>query len=197
VLKITNGPLIGRIWIHEGEVIDAEMDPFTGTEAFQRIFGWREGSFESLPAEPTRTRTIFDSYQNLLLQTAQAHDESHSAGPTQASLQAPRPSSPLAQFPGVEFVLLMTGPNEKPMHFGAVEQPELTADWGRKMFAQFRALGEKLHAGPLQEMDAFAKDGNVSLAAQHDLQFCVGWKPDVEAEEMHKSTRKVIALWAS
>ena len=53
MLKITNGPLTGRIWIQNGEVIDAEAGEAGGEAAFHRILGWRSGSFESLSLNPT------------------------------------------------------------------------------------------------------------------------------------------------
>src|SRR6266576_2270269 len=76
VLRITNGPLIGKIWIQDGELIDAEAGELTGEAAFQGILSWRTGVFETLPAEPTRNRTINKSYNALLLESAQAFDES-------------------------------------------------------------------------------------------------------------------------
>src|SRR6267378_3216030 len=76
VLRITNGPLSGKIWIQEGEIIDSEASDLQGEPAFERILGWKAGSFETLPAEPLRPRTVFKSYNALLLETAQALDES-------------------------------------------------------------------------------------------------------------------------
>src|SRR6266702_170033 len=75
VLKITNGILEGKIWIQNGEVIDAETQDLTGESAFRKILSWKTGNFEILPAEPERNRTIFGSYQGLLLESAQALDE--------------------------------------------------------------------------------------------------------------------------
>src|SRR5437867_6451107 len=54
VLKISNGAVEGRIWIQNGEVIDAEAIGLTSEPAFQRILTWRTGSFEVLPADPGR-----------------------------------------------------------------------------------------------------------------------------------------------
>jgi hypothetical protein len=197
VLKIVNGPLAGRIWIHEGEVVDAETDAFTGEDAFRRIFAWKEGSFESLPGEPARTRTIFESYHQLLLGTAQAQDESHTPGGGFAHSAPALAVSPLAEFPGVEFVLVLGGHDEKPVHFGAVEKAQPTANWSRHMLERFGALGEKMNAGPLQEIDALGRRGHISLAPHAGLNFCVGWKREVEPDEIYKSTRKVVALWES
>src|SRR6185436_288740 len=78
MLKITNGVTEGKIYIQTGEVIDAELPGMTAEPAFQRILSWKNGSFETLPPDPTRVRTIFTSYQGLLLNTAQAIDEAAS-----------------------------------------------------------------------------------------------------------------------
>src|SRR5436305_5859756 len=49
VLRITNGPLTGRIWIQDGELIDAEAADLRAEAAFQKILSWKMGSFETLP----------------------------------------------------------------------------------------------------------------------------------------------------
>src|SRR5215831_7797070 len=92
VLRITNGPLSGKIWIQDGEIVDAEADDLKAEGAFQRILSWKAGSFETLPADPSRPRTITKSYNGLLLETAQALDEQaggaatgHEAGSAAAS----------------------------------------------------------------------------------------------------------------
>src|SRR5437867_4639622 len=72
VLKISNGLIDGKIWIQTGEVTDAEAAGLRGEPAFQRILAWKTGSFEILPADGDRERTINTSYQGLLLNTAQA-----------------------------------------------------------------------------------------------------------------------------
>src|SRR6266550_4513920 len=76
VLRITNGALTGRIWIQDGELIDAEAEELKAEPEFYKILSWKAGSFETLAAEPSRPRTIFKSYNALLLETAQALDES-------------------------------------------------------------------------------------------------------------------------
>src|SRR3989475_2321284 len=75
VLRITNGNLTGRIWIQDGELIDAEAGELVAETAFHKILSWRTGMFETLPPEPSRPRTITTSYNALLLETAQALDE--------------------------------------------------------------------------------------------------------------------------
>src|SRR5687768_2316506 len=63
VLKITNGKVEGKIWIKNGELIDAATPDDQGEEAFKRILSWKTGNFEILPGEPERPRKIMTSYQ--------------------------------------------------------------------------------------------------------------------------------------
>src|SRR5436190_10445819 len=58
VMRITRGALVGKIWIQSGELIDAEAEAARGEAAFRRILEWKSGTFETLPAEPGRERTI-------------------------------------------------------------------------------------------------------------------------------------------
>src|ERR1039457_3969526 len=105
VLRITNGPLTGKIWIQSGELVDAEATDLRGEAACQKILSWKAGNFEMLAAEASRPRTIFKSYNALLLESAQAMDES--LGGTTAEGE-PQPVSSsmavLSQFEGVEFL---------------------------------------------------------------------------------------------
>src|SRR5664280_496995 len=58
ILRITRGPLVAKLWIQDGELIDAETEGARGEAAFQRALAWKTGTFENLPAEPERERTI-------------------------------------------------------------------------------------------------------------------------------------------
>src|SRR5438552_785553 len=114
VLKVTNGPLSGKIWFNNGDVIDAESQDLNGEAAFRKILSWKTGNFEILPADPERPRAIFNSYQGLLLESAQALDEANTRSsdeenePGTSHATAPAAQSglaSLARFNGVEFVL--------------------------------------------------------------------------------------------
>jgi hypothetical protein len=198
VLKIINGPLVGRIWVGGGEVIDAATDELNGVEAFRRILSWKGGNFETLPADPGRSRTIFNSYQGLLLETAQAQDEA--LNQKQVEVAAPSaetnsPLLPLAHFPDVEFVLVLKPGEEPGFDARGLEYAEPTANWARQTFERFRALGDNLQAGPLQYAEGHGPQTKVALAPHDDLDFCVGWKKDLPRARLQESTRKVLALW--
>lgn len=195
VLKIINGPLNGRIWIQNGEVIDAMTDGLIGEDAFRRLLSWRAGNFESLPAEPNRARTIFNSYQGLLLETAQAQDEGRLAKPD-ANGDA-NPLAPLCRCPGVEFVLVLEPGHDKKFWVRGLENPKPAADWARETLHQFRLLGERLQAGLLQHVEALGQNRNVALAPRDKVDFCVGWEKNLNASQIWESMKKVIALWVS
>jgi CheY-like chemotaxis protein len=197
VLRITNNSLTGKIWILEGEVIDAEADELQNEPAFHKILSWRAGSFESLPAEPDRTRTIFKSYNGLLLETAQALDESTAAQTENPSNAAASSLAQLSQVDGVEFVLAMRPGEEKPEVARGLENPERMTAWSRQSLDRFRELGEALHAGPLQQIEAYGPQRHVSLATQGETEFCMGWKPSMSSDQVREMTKKVLALWAS
>src|SRR2546423_7919645 len=95
VLRITNGSQTGKIWIQDGELIDSEAAELSGEVAFQKILSWKTGNFETLPAEPSRPRTITKSYNGLLLESAHALDESREASANGQTDEGA--ASPLAQ----------------------------------------------------------------------------------------------------
>lgn len=197
VLRITNGPLTGKIWIQDGEVTDAETDELRGEPAFLRILGWKAGHFENLPLEPNRPRTIFKSYNALLLESAQAIDELNGdAAQGQKSADDLRIPG-LAHFDGMEFVLAMNAGEEGPRMARGLENPKSMSQWAKANLERFRKLGETLQVGPLEAVDGLGPQRNVALASQGDTEFCIGWKHTMSPDEMTESMKKVVGLWVS
>ena len=197
VLRITNGPLTGKIWIDTGELVDAETDGSRGEEAFQKILAWRTGNFETLPAEPTRARTIFKSYNALLLESAQALDEAAQAVDTNAPRAVASGLTAATQVDGVEFVLTTRSGEKTEMEARGLENPERMAAWTRQSLDRFRALGDRLQTGPLEQIEALGPHRHVTLAQPADTALCVGWRPTMSAEEIRNQMKKVVTLWAS
>jgi len=198
VLRITNAQFTGKIWIQEGELIEAEAGELRGEPAFQKILSWKTGNFETLPAEPNRPRTISKSYNGLLLESAQALDESREAAATAGpEAAASSPLAQLSQVEGVEFVLAMKpGEGSKQVARG-LENPERMAVWARQSLERFRGLGDRLHAGALEDLAGLGPQRHVTLACQGDTEFCVGWKHSMTPEQIREMTKKVLSLWAS
>lgn len=203
VLRITNGPLTGKIWIINGELFDAETDGGNGEEAFQKILSWKTGNFESLPAEPEHPRVIQKSYNAVLLESAQAIDELRGGEDAAATGQgtAPRAASPklapLAQIEGVEFVLVAHPGEKARVESRGLENPDRAAAWARQSLERFRALGESLNAGPLEQIIGLGAQRNVALAQLDGTDFCLGWHFDTEAEQIRERMKKALALWVS
>jgi len=197
-LRITNGPLTARIWIQDGEVTDAEAGELGGEAAFNLILSWRAGSFEMLSAEPGRPRTITKSYHALLLESAQALDESR--GLVSAGIAPQTPPSPLAnlaQTDGVEFVLAMKPGGDSSLEARGLENPERMGTWARRSLERFGALGERLRAGPLEQVEGLGPQRHVALACPGETRLCVGWQHSLDSEEVAERMKKVLALWGS
>lgn len=203
VLRITNGPLTGRIWVTGGDLVDAETEDVQGEAAFERILSWRAGSFEALPAEPARPRSIFKSYNALLLETAQALDESRSTEslPTDSQATADQKSLPriakLAQMPGVEFVLALEAGTETRFDSRGLDNPGPKAKWTRETLARFRALGERVTAGPLEQVEGLGPQRHLALAPAGPDELVIGWQLKLGGTEVAENMKKAVALWAS
>ncbi len=196
VLRITNNQQIGKIWILDGELIDAEADELTGEAAFFKILSWRTGSFETLPAEPARARAITKSYNALLLESAQALDEAAAGTPAQGSQAPATPLARVSQIDGIEFVLVLKDRGREQEARG-LENPDRMAAWSRQTLENFATLGDHLQAGPLEQFEGLGPHRNVALAHQAEASLCVGWKPSLSVGQIRELMKKVSALWAS
>ena len=209
VLRITNGPFTGRIWVNTGEVIDSETEELRGEAAFQRILRWKAGNFEFLPAEPHRPRTIFKPYNALLLETAQAIDEINNSSDTTIRNRnevvanghnghignGASSLSALVQTDGVEFALKMVA--ETKVDSRGLDNPERIANWTRQSINRFRTLGESLQAGALEQITGIGPQRNVTVANKGGTDLCVGWKQELDSAELRDRMNKIVTLWAS
>jgi hypothetical protein len=195
VLKISNGLIDGKIWIQSGEVIDAEAAGLGGEPAFQRILAWKTGSFEILPADGERERTITSSYQGLLLNTAQALDEATAATPAQAATeQATLALADISQWPGVEFALAVRGRKAKD-HYG-LENAGPVSTWLEETLKNFQELGDYLQVGQLQEVVGTGPKRKVAMATLSGSQICIGFPATMPAEQLRETFKKILEKWA-
>lgn len=204
VLKISNGSTDARIFIQDGEIIDALTQDLSGVDAFRKILSWKTGNFEILPPEAGRARTIFASCQGLLLESAQALDEAQarsSAGGengSSASQQvAPQPLAELSRFHGVEFVLSLSSTDERRFTSWGLDNAEQVAAWAQGTLEGFRSLGERLQAGLLHRLDGHGPMQNLALASRSERELCVGFHRSLPAETIHETMQKIVNKWAS
>lgn len=194
VLKITHSSTVGKIWIENGEVMDAEVEDLRGEAAFHRILAWKTGGFESLPPEPHRQRTIEKSCNALLLEVAQAMDESKAS---QTSLVYKSPFSRLDKQEGLEFAVLTRLEDSEPVASRGLEEPGQMAEWARSALNRFRVLGDLLNIGDVQFIDAQGTQRRIGLGQCADSELCLGWKSELPAVEVREQTKTILKTWGS
>jgi CheY-like chemotaxis protein len=207
VLHISQGSVSGRIWVQGGEIIDAAAASFTGEEAFKEILSWKSGNFEILPAEPGRPRTINNSYQGLLLDSAQALDEwrgqqsgADAPGSTEAGKAAPANSAlaPLARFEGVEFLLTMPIEEKATCDSWRLENAQEAALWAKASQKRLLELGEKLGAGALSQVTGFGLQRHWALAGdKRKGLLCAGFRRTLPKDKVEQTMKHIFAKWVS
>ena len=201
VLRITRGPLVAKLWIQDGELIDAEAEGANGEAAFRRILSWKSGTFENLPAEPDHPRNITKPVNALLLESAQDMDEAASAPATpEAAEDAAHRKSvwklSLLTREGADFVISI--PPEglgEPEALGTQMITPLVK-WTRHAAAIARRLGERLEAGPVMQVTGQNLERQVLVLEREERLFLVGWPVEATGNLLEKS-RKLVASWDS
>jgi CheY-like chemotaxis protein len=193
ILKITSASGDGRLWILKGEIIDAATGDLLGKEAFLEILSWKAGNFEILPSDMPRPRTIFSSYEGLLMETAQTLDEAGLSGPGS-------PASGLAafsRFKGVQFVLAVEAADKTQHEHWGCEDAERMAAWVHENGQALRALGEKLEAGELTDIEGLGPQRHIAVLAGDDEYLGVGFTRSALLPHIRETMKQIEAKWAS
>ncbi len=200
LLQIMRGPLVGKIWIRDGELIDAEVGNARGEAAFHRILHWKSGSFETRPAETERERTIFKSANALLLESAQALDESNNPqtefierGEHQKTVW--RLSLLAAE--GAEFVVTAPAEATGKIETIGTSSAETMSAWARRAVENSRRLGERLGAGPLSHVAGGGLQLRLLVLPREDKSVLVGWPADADDSHLLERAQKLVASWDS
>jgi CheY-like chemotaxis protein len=201
VLRITRGPLVAKLWFQNGELFDAEVEGACGEAAFRRILAWKSGTFENLPAEPDRERTITKPINALLLESAQAMDENaNPATETQffdASHRKLTWKLSLLTREGAEFVIAVPPEGHgEPEAFGTQSNEQLAA-WTRHALEIAKQLGEKIEAGPLSHVTANGLEKQLTVLPHGKKSFLVGWPLDTAANQLLEQSKRLVASWDS
>jgi hypothetical protein len=201
VLRITRGPLVAKLWLQAGELIDAEAEGACGEAAFRRILAWKSGTFENFPAEPGRERTITKPVNALLLESAQAMDEiENPSSETQFVDAAHRKTIwklALLTREGAEFVIAVAPEGEGEPEALGTQSTEHLADWTRHATEIARQLGEKIEAGPLSHVAGHNLEKQLLVLAHGEKSFLVGWPPNISTNHLLEKSKKLVASWDS
>jgi len=201
-LRITNGNLEGKIWIRDGDVIDAATGSLTDTAAFREILCWKTGSFEILGADNERPRRIQESYQGLLLETAQAIDEGTYAsaaaeGTAKSAETQVSPLIALSRIPGVQFLIDVPDDKAKDADSWAAENVPPTAACIRETVEQLRKLGDELQAGQLLSLEFPGQQGSLTCTPGAKSHLFAGWNRNLGDADMRESLKTLNSKWAS
>lgn len=204
VLKITNGPISGRIWIKDGDVIDAEASGVKAEEGFLKILEWRTGNFEKLPEDAAHERAIFNSYQGLLLDSAQTMDMAEASdqgldgeGDGVEGGESLSGFGPITRCHGVEFVLSVDSEDPTKVKSWGVESPEKLGGWAHEQMAQFRKIGEKLNIGQMKQAVGVGLKRHVALLPGSTASLCVGVQRSLSQSEVRETLKEISVKWDS
>jgi CheY-like chemotaxis protein len=193
ILKITTATGEGKIWVQRGDIIDAETGELAGRDAFLEMLRWKTGNFEILPSDTPRPRTIFSSYESLLMETAQTIDE---AAATPHSAEDAGLAS-FSRYKGVQFAVgVETADKNKFEQWGA-ENPEEMAAWIHDTAAALRSLGDQLEAGQLEALEGIGHQRHVAVLVGDDEALGVGFTRSVALSQIRETMKLIEAKWLS
>ena len=198
VLKISSGPAVGFIWLKAGEIVDAATGAVSAEKAFKQIMAWKMGSFELLPAEPDRVRTIFTSAQGLLLDTAQALDEAGAIAPEPGAAQG-EPLPVLARMgrtKGVEYLVSReeTGLVDRWL----CDNQDAVAGFAQSSLDDLRSLGTVLKAGDVTQIEGYGPQQHVLVLLTPERSAIVaGLSRAMTPDQVRVAAKQLLTKWAS
>ena len=195
ILKIASAAGDGRIWLLKGEIVDAATGELCGRDAFLEMLRWKAGSFEILPSDTPRPRTIFVSYESLLMETAQTIDESKAEAPPEgdeaASLAA------FSRYKGVQFVVAVEGGEPMKFDHWAAENPEQMAAWVHNTTRALQTLGDKLEAGQLETLEGLGPQRHLAIISGDKDALGIGFTRSATLTHIRETMKQIEAKWAS
>ncbi|HEU6447461.1 MAG TPA: response regulator [Verrucomicrobiae bacterium] len=200
VLRITRGPLVAKLWIHDGELIDAETEGARGEAAFRRILGWKSGTFENLPAEQNHERTIHKPVNALLLESAQAIDENADTDTTEQTVQIHRKTVwklAVLTREGADFVVAVLPDGTMESLGTQTQNAEHCAKWMRRAEEIVKRISTKIEAGPLLHIGASNMERRLLLLPRENKSFLIGWSPEQADNSTLEKSKKIAASWDS
>jgi hypothetical protein len=106
----------------------------------------------------------------------------------------------LSQLSGVEFALaigLGVENKEKEHDSWGLENPKPMANWTRQTLDGFRALGERLQVGQLQQVIGISGKRKVALSVCPKAELCVGFRPTLSTDQIRETMKTITNKWAS
>ena len=154
---------------------------------------WKSGNFEMLASDIPRPRTIFSSYESLLMETAQSLDES-SAGAGEAEITG---LAAFARYKGVQFAVTVSGADRKKFDQWGCEDAEQIAAWLVETGAAFRDLGDRLEAGQLTDVETLGPQRHLAMLCVDQEFLGVGFTRSAGLPLIRETMKQIEHKWAS
>ena len=98
---------------------------------------------------------------------------------------------------GVEFVLALGREKNQTQEFWGLDNPKPISEFTKETLENFRALGERLHVGDLQQITGQGLQHKVAVAPCGNSDICVGFPAAVSPEHLRDSFKSILSKWAS
>ena len=183
LLEISTKEARGHIYIHEGQVIHAEVEDRLGEDAFNYLVGLSGGEFAQKPFNEPSQRTITSSWECLLMEAARQRDE---AGPQDEIAKGGSDSVSGFSTPHTSFFTRPPQPLPKPATRPEIaefvifsSQGDLLYQWQcadvakRVDFLEFisqkaRQLGQGLPFGQFESFEVYGSKSRLVTAIEND-----------------------------
>lgn len=199
-LRIKSGEEVGHIWIENGRIVDAQAEKADGELALGYILHWKGGTYESLPGESGRARTINKSLEVLLIEFGQALVTSARRTAEREQEETKFISRVTAMAcEGADFVVTIPVTKEDTAKgFGNIQDTGPLADWARQAETAARRLGAKFGAGPLTHVAANNLERHLLLLPDSKGRtLVIGWPPKADPARLFEQSKKLAETWAS
>ncbi|MES2568672.1 MAG: response regulator [Verrucomicrobiota bacterium] len=193
ILKVTTSAGEGRIWLQRGEIIDAATGDMTGRDAFLEMMRWKSGNFELLASDLPRPRTIFSSYESLLMETAQTLDET-------AAVPSPSEEGGLGAFgryKGVQFAVSVQATDKSKFDQWGMENPDQMAAWIHETSKSLRVLGDKLVAGQLERFEGLGPQRHIAVLSGDEQSLGIGFTRSAVLPHIRETMKQIESKWLS
>ena len=197
LLRVTRGSLVGKIWIQGGELTDAETDGARGEAAFGKILAWKTGTFETLPAEPDRERTIHKAVNLLLLESAQAMDEFENSTDASETSEHRKTIWRLSALTSAGVDWVVSVPATGDAEGCGTQATNEVATVIRLVDETCKRLSEQLDAGPLSHLEGRTMDRRLLLLPWDNKNFLTAWPLNSDASRLLEQTKKLAGSWDS
>ena len=191
ILKVTTSMAEGHIWFQRGEIIDAVSGDASGREAFFEMLSWKSGNFEIMASDTPRPRTIFSSYEGLLMETAHTQDESAAApiAPDDVGLAA------FARFKGVQFAVSVQTADPTKFEQWGMENPEVMAKWIHQTSKAMQSLGDLLEAGQLEQLEGLGTQRHIAIIVSDEESLAVGFTRSAALPHIRETMKQIEGKW--